>query len=48
MNKGVDKSRVLYKGYGKRRNRWTNQTPEGRAKNQRVEIKIVRLREERG
>ncbi|MEL6926598.1 MAG: OmpA family protein [Bacteroidota bacterium] len=47
INRGVEKERVFYKGYGKRKQRWTNKTADGRAKNQRVEIRIIRLREER-
>jgi outer membrane protein OmpA-like peptidoglycan-associated protein len=43
VDKGIPTSRITYKGYGKRNPVATNATPEGRAKNQRVEIKIVRL-----
>lgn len=39
---GLPTSRITYKGYGKRNPVATNSTPEGRAKNQRVEIKIVK------
>ncbi|MCF8280424.1 MAG: OmpA family protein [Bacteroidales bacterium] len=39
---GLPTSRITYKGYGKRNPVASNSTPEGRAKNQRVEIKIVR------
>ncbi len=39
--KGIEPSRVKYKGYGKRRPIATNKTPEGRKKNQRVEITIL-------
>ena len=39
--RGIEPSRVKYKGYGKRRPIATNKTPEGRKKNQRVEITIL-------
>ncbi len=39
---GLPVSRITYKGYGNRNPVASNSTPEGRAKNQRVEIKIVR------
>lgn len=42
--KGIDRNRVYFKGYGKRRPIATNDTPEGRRQNQRVEIKILQLR----
>lgn len=41
--KGIDESRITYKGYGKRNPIASNQTVEGRRRNQRVEIKIVSL-----
>ena len=41
INKGIEPSRVKYKGYGKRKPVANNDTPEGRKKNQRVEIKIL-------
>jgi outer membrane protein OmpA-like peptidoglycan-associated protein len=41
--KGIPQSRITYKGYGKRQPVASNQTVEGRRKNQRVEIKIVSL-----
>ena len=41
VNKGIDRVRVLFKGYGKHRPMADNQTPEGRKQNQRVEIKIL-------
>ena len=40
-DKGISKSRISYKGYGKRQPIASNQTVDGRRKNQRVEIKIV-------
>ncbi|MDX1477048.1 MAG: OmpA family protein [Saprospiraceae bacterium] len=45
VQQGIDEKRVFYKGYGKRRPIATNRTPEGRRKNQRVEVRIVRLDE---
>lgn len=43
VDKGLPTNRITYRGYGKRNPIATNSTPEGRAKNQRVEIKIVKL-----
>ena len=43
VGKGLPANRITFRGYGKRNPIATNATPEGRAKNQRVEIKIVRL-----
>ena len=45
INKGIDEKRVLYRGYGKRQPIATNMTPDGRRRNQRVEVKIVKLTE---
>lgn len=42
-NRGIDENRISYKGYGKRNPIATNETRAGRKKNQRVEIKILRL-----
>lgn len=42
-SKGIPQSQIAYKGYGKRQPIATNQTVDGRRKNQRVEIKIVSL-----
>jgi len=39
--KGIARKRLQYKGYGKRSPIETNKTASGRAKNQRVEIKIL-------
>ena len=41
--KGIDSSRLKYKGYGKRKPIDTNRTAAGRKRNQRVEIKILSL-----
>ncbi len=41
--KGIPGSRLKYKGYGKRKSIASNLTPEGRKKNQRVEIKILSI-----
>ena len=46
--KGVDSDRIVAKGYGKRRPIASNRTPEGRRKNQRVEIKILSVNGEDG
>jgi outer membrane protein OmpA-like peptidoglycan-associated protein len=43
INKGIPKRRVQYHGYGKRQPIATNQTVEGRRKNQRVEVKILQM-----
>ncbi len=40
---GIEDERVTYKGYGKRQPIATNATPNGRKKNQRVQIKITGL-----
>ena len=42
-DKGIPTSRISFKGYGKRQPIASNQTVDGRRKNQRVEIKIVSL-----
>jgi len=41
--KGIEKDRLSYKGYGKRKPIASNKTPVGRKKNQRVEIKILSM-----
>ena len=43
VGKGISSERVFYKGYGKRKPLFTNRTEDGRRRNQRVEIKILRL-----
>lgn len=45
IRKGIPKERVQYKGYGKTQPIDTNLTPEGRKRNQRVEFKILSMRE---
>ena len=41
--RGIPRSRVQYKGYGRRVPIASNDTVEGRRKNQRVEIKILNI-----
>lgn len=41
--KGIDRERLQYKGYGKRDPIASNRTPVGRKRNQRVEVKVVRF-----
>jgi outer membrane protein OmpA-like peptidoglycan-associated protein len=43
IKRGIPAARVQYKGYGKRSPIATNETPEGRKSNQRVEIKILTI-----
>jgi outer membrane protein OmpA-like peptidoglycan-associated protein len=42
-SKGILSERITYKGYGKRKPIASNESASGRRKNQRVEIKILRL-----
>jgi len=42
-SRGIDQSRIMAKGYGKREPIASNSSQEGRKKNQRVEIKILSL-----
>jgi len=41
IGKGIDQQRVTYKGYGKTKPKYPNNTPTNRRKNQRVELKII-------
>ncbi len=43
ISKGISPDRVQFKGYGKKHPIETNATPEGRRRNQRVEIKILSM-----
>ena len=43
ISKGIDSKRLQYKGYGKSKPIDTNTTEEGRARNRRVELKILSL-----
>lgn len=43
IKRGIDKDRLQYKGYGKRSPIATNNTADGRRKNQRVEVKILSI-----
>ncbi|MCB0580580.1 MAG: OmpA family protein, partial [Phaeodactylibacter sp.] len=43
VQKGIAPERVFYKGYGKRKPLFSNATEDGRRRNQRVEVKILRL-----
>jgi outer membrane protein OmpA-like peptidoglycan-associated protein len=42
-SKGIPQSQIAFKGYGKRQPIASNQTVEGRRRNQRVEIKIISM-----
>jgi len=44
IKRGVDKSRVSFKGYGKRKPIASNSTTAGRKRNQRVEMKILSIK----
>ncbi|MCX6269769.1 MAG: OmpA family protein, partial [Bacteroidetes bacterium] len=41
INAGIDKSRLIYKGYGESQPIATNETDEGRQLNRRTEFKIL-------
>ena len=43
FDKGIARNRISYKGYGKRNPIASNDTKQGRERNQRVEIKIVSI-----
>ena len=43
VHKGIEQDRISVKGYGKRQPKYSNSTTKGRAKNQRVELKILKL-----
>ncbi len=45
IGKGIESRRVISIGHGKRKPIATNQTPEGRKKNQRVEIRLIKIEE---
>lgn len=45
ISKGIESRRVISIGYGKRKPIAPNQTPEGRKKNQRVEIRLIKIEE---
>ncbi len=42
IEKGIDPDRLTFKGYGEKQPIATNETPEGRAKNRRTEIKVLK------
>lgn len=44
ISKGIEDQRINYKGYGKRKPITKDRSPKGRAKNQRVEIKILKIK----
>ncbi len=43
VDKGISRNRLQFKGYGKRQPIASNETEDGRKKNQRVEIKILSI-----
>ncbi len=45
VNKGINENRITTKGYGPDRPIASNDTPEGRKKNQRVEFKIIEIQQ---
>ena len=44
INRGIDPKRITYKGYGKSHPIATNKSLAGRRRNQRVEIKIIKVK----
>ena len=44
MTKGIGANRLTSKGFGEKAPATTNETPEGRAVNRRVEFKIVSVK----
>ncbi len=46
IKRGIEDARVKYKGYGKRDPIASNQTQSGRKRNQRVELKILEIKQE--
>ncbi len=44
INKGIPVDQLTYKGYGKRKKLVSNRTAAGRKKNQRVEIKVLKVK----
>lgn len=44
VKKGIAQNRLTAKGYGKRNPIATNRTPAGRRRNQRVEVKVLKLK----
>jgi OOP family OmpA-OmpF porin len=42
VKKGIDPKRIVAKGYGDSEPIATNDTPEGRAKNRRIEVRIIK------
>lgn len=43
ISKGIEEERVTYKGYGKTKPKYPNNTPTNRRRNQRVELKILEI-----
>ena len=42
VNKGIEDERITYAGYGFEQPIASNDTPEGREQNRRVEIKVIK------